>query len=646
MHSNDGSSASIPTLLVAPAGSRSSKDSKTVKALERNLLTCRRALEQQRMALKQANNENEEGQAAAISKELHRLKVQQVRLAAALWRAVDQEHPEPEVDLAQVDHLEAELRLVRRRIEDRRLVCEEAREEKDVARAEAAERDLRRLKLQQVQLASALWHLLAADSEEEGESVADLYPGALADGGMNTQAKGGKGSVPMLLAGKGKSKGKTKALPIGRRFHWKDLNAERCRGTIFDGGRRLERLAEAAEAPRPVFNLETLQSLFEADVVGEEADANCSRLSSTGSAKSTRRGSVGELLILTSARAQHVAVVLHRLFGRAPTLQDMHALAADIESMQLSIGRPLDAEDIELLASVLPTKEEASALLEAIPERLRRIDRLLIPLASIRHAEPLVRALRLEKEARIWYDGLRLRLGKVADAARAIRSSSALRQLLVTVAQLGSWINAADLDAQRGFALSSALDKLQQFRCPGDDRGVSLLHVVAVAAARGFADGPRGLSAALQDLDGLQDVAKEDLKALGAALDDFKAEGTWLLAQADAPEEEAGHNADVRTRFADIYHDEFRQRSASLDERWTETRAELEALLSFFAEKWGDESSQATSSLESSAQHLLETVKTFSDNIQAATKDVTEQPSRFEKVFEVVCGSAAASAAA
>eukprot|EP00929_Paragymnodinium_shiwhaense_P069514 TRINITY_DN35052_c0_g1_i3.p1 TRINITY_DN35052_c0_g1~~TRINITY_DN35052_c0_g1_i3.p1 ORF type:complete len:180 (-),score=44.42 TRINITY_DN35052_c0_g1_i3:71-610(-) len=122
MHSNDGSSASIPTLLVAPAGSRSSKDSKTVKALERNLLTCRRALEQQRMALKQANNENEEGQAAAISKELHRLKVQQVRLAAALWRAVDQEHPEPEVDLAQVDHLEAELRLVRRRIEDRRLV--------------------------------------------------------------------------------------------------------------------------------------------------------------------------------------------------------------------------------------------------------------------------------------------------------------------------------------------------------------------------------------------------------------------------------------------------------------------------------------------------------------------------------------------
>eukprot|EP00913_Durusdinium_trenchii_P032072 g30035.t1 len=107
----------------------------------------------------------------------------------------------------------------------------------------------------------------------------------------------------------------------------------------------------------------------------------------------------------------------------------------------------------------------------------------------------------------------------------ALRDSLALRRFLRTVAKLGSWINSADPEMEKGFAISSALGKLRLFRAVREDKAVSLLHIAILAAAGAEVPVVQRLCSSLSlELECLDQVVREDLADLEQAIKNFATE--------------------------------------------------------------------------------------------------------------------------
>jgi len=424
--------------------------------------------------------------------------------------------------------------------------------------------------------------------------------------------------------GRGKG-GHRRQTPLGRRFHWRGLSAERARGTVFD----LSSFGDnaVAEPAEPPLDFEMLKSLFRADSEEEQDDqhADPTQQNVTLAHVETK---VRVFSVFSNARAQHVAIVMRRVLGPNPKQKDVEGLAAGLEAIELppDLAASLldrDAELLELLASALPTAEEAVALEAAPATSLRQVEQLVVPLAKVPQRAARLRALRLGAQAAGLQGALLARVGVVATASRALRSSGTLRQVLCTVAQLGSWINAADPVVERGFALSSGLGKLRQFRALRGDRELSLLHAVALSAAGGNPADAEMLGRRLgKELDGVAEASRVDLKNLGQAVAGFQTEVDWLAAEAGN-----GHyTTEVQERLCAIHHRELVWRSEALQEAWGTLHAEWEETLYFFAEPWDNKDG-----LEEAVGRLLHTVEEFRADLQGAARQVAAQPARFAR---------------
>merc|ERR1711972_311808 len=246
-----------------------------------------------------------------------------------------------------------------------------------------------------------------------------------------------------------------------------------------------------------------------------------------------------DVCVFDSMRSQNVAIVVRGVFGQMPSVEDMEALAAGIDAVEPSYGGVVachlkDADRLTLLASALPSESETKALLDVPSNSLRLIERLVRPLAEVPFAAARLRALCLSAQAAGIHDSLLARMQAVSSASKSLRGSKTLRCLLQTIARLGSWINSADPDAERGFTLSSALGKLRQFRALRQDRGMSLLHVALLSAV----DGQPSLATTLVndltcELGNLTTMVKEDLKDLADSVSSFAADAEWLSAEAE-----------------------------------------------------------------------------------------------------------------
>lgn len=80
----------------------------------------------------------------------------------------------------------------------------------------------------------------------------------------------------------------------------------------------------------------------------------------------------------------------------------------------------------------MPTDDEANQLREHPPERLRQVERLILPLAQLTRCGPRIRALRLAVHAEVQHDALQGRIASVQNACDALRESVALRRFLRT----------------------------------------------------------------------------------------------------------------------------------------------------------------------------------------------------------------------
>ena len=109
--------------------------------------------------------------------------------------------------------------------------------------------------------------------------------------------KGGKGGRKGPPAKGGRIR---KVTPLGRRFHWKELNEDKVKGTVFDKG---------DSSPMDTIDLQFdgLKSYF----------ADGAELSKQGA--SPRQPADEQVCIFDSSRVQNVAIVLRGVFGQMPT---------------------------------------------------------------------------------------------------------------------------------------------------------------------------------------------------------------------------------------------------------------------------------------------------------------------------------------
>jgi len=258
---------------------------------------------------------------------------------------------------------------------------------------------------------------------------------------------------------------------------------------------------------------------------------------------------------------------------------------------------------------------------------MRPVDQWCLPFARVQQARSRFRALRLGAQAAWMHQGVLDRIQNFALASKAIRGSATLRVLLKLVARLGSWINTTEPGVEAGFAVTSALPKLRQFRALRGDREISLLHVVVLGSVmlgqslEGVDELGRQLA---RELDGVSVAAKEDLKQLHGSVTHFRSEADWLVSEAADPERAANYSAEARERFREIYRVDFAWRADALEEAWATTRSDWEGTVAFFGERRND---QVT--FEQSAEKLLLTVEKFCREVQDVSREIASQPDRF-----------------
>lgn len=160
---------------------------------------------------------------------------------------------------------------------------------------------------------------------EKGEEIKGEGKGATAGKGPAKGPPGGPKGVPAWAKGaaKGKGPGKgpdeagkggkkggppakggriRKVTPLGRRFHWKELNAEKVKGTVFDKG----------ESPMDTIDVQFdgLKNYF----------ADDDELSKQG--VPVKRQSQETITVFDNTRMQNIAIVLRGVFGQMPSVQE------------------------------------------------------------------------------------------------------------------------------------------------------------------------------------------------------------------------------------------------------------------------------------------------------------------------------------
>merc|ERR1712187_769444 len=123
----------------------------------------------------------------------------------------------------------------------------------------------------------------------------------------------------------------------------------------------------------------------------------------------------------------------------------------------------------------------------------------------------------------------------------------------------------------------------------------------------------------------------EDLGQLAEAVTGFRAEASWLEAEAMA-KLNGGYvydNEEVRERMLAIHRDELVWRSEALEIAWTSAQTELVAVLAFFAESSPEKSSLwEKGRSEKDAERLFRTVDDFQIEMQRVADQVASQPQR------------------
>jgi hypothetical protein len=156
------------------------------------------------------------------------------------------------------------------------------------------------------------------------------------------------------------------------------------------------------------------------------------------------------ICILTSARAQHLAIALSRLRVSPAELC--------VRLKELDFVKPdVRAEDIEQLLGKCPTAHEVTAMLKHAdhPEQLRDIERKIMPLCSLPNADSRLRLAHVSLTHTAQYTRVMSRLECVQAASKDVLASTRLHQLLRMVLKIANYINHGCAEGAKSFSVKS-----------------------------------------------------------------------------------------------------------------------------------------------------------------------------------------------
>ncbi|XP_026193889.1 uncharacterized protein LOC34620900 [Cyclospora cayetanensis] len=317
---------------------------------------------------------------------------------------------------------------------------------------------------------------------------------------------GGKRPPPAAAASKQQPLAEA-ALPLGRKIHWKALSGDKIHGTVFS-----EMPALGPLGPSALVDGAALSRLF--------SRTQSSAATKAASKRATKRPEVQQVKLISSKRAQNVAIVLARLSlstkEAARRLQCLDSSGFSLELLdRLEQVCPLP-EELEAFQAYLQQQEQQQTSEDpkadsATTPPLRDVEAEMLPLVRLTGVSLRTRVVRFDLLAPKTLKELNDALDLVDQAAEQGRSSRKFRVLLQAVLQWGNYVNhgvrlaatpegtqsseeggaagdsarglpgaAASVEAlpTRGFALTSLL-KLMEFRSTVDSR-LSSLHYILV----------------------------------------------------------------------------------------------------------------------------------------------------------------------
>lgn len=364
--------------------------------------------------------------------------------------------------------------------------------------------------------------------------------------GKGREVKGkGKGKAPPPP----KSKGPPPALTPRQAAKQADLSAgssTKAYDTPF--GRRMHLVKPSYEEPMgdTVFGqLERRPSRINSDLMTEIFAGE-----SPVAVKATKSGvtKASGAKVFDTSRATNIGIALSRL-RIAPTEICRIVNTLDVEA------KSLDIDDMEIVASALPTAEEVNRLMKYKDkaEELRDVEQKVLALCHISTAR--LKVMRIGLSHATTHANLLSRTKALQEAAQEVRSSSPLREMLGIMLQIGNFINHGVAEPSAGTARGFAIESLHVLGSFKTGQ-VSALHFLCLTAQASDSEFLQSLKDSLPHVPGAaRDKTagiEADIKGFG---EDVKFVDTWL---GQLPEEAEGRERveklanDLRTQSSEL----------------------------------------------------------------------------------------------
>ncbi|KAL6279343.1 hypothetical protein ACE6H2_016224 [Prunus campanulata] len=250
----------------------------------------------------------------------------------------------------------------------------------------------------------------------------------------------GRASSGLTSLGKGRGTGATNAPKKNslKPLHWVKVTRA-MQGSLWADSQQQENLSRA-----PEIDITELESLFSA---ASASDGN-------GSKGGGRRGS-------TITKPEKVQLVdLRRAYNCEIMLSNVKIPLPDMINAVLALDSSvLDIDQVENLIKFCPSKEEMETLKNYTgdKEMLGKCEQFFVELMKVPRVESKLRVFAFKITFSSQVNDLRLHLNTINGAAREVKESAKLRQIMQTILTLG---NALNQGTARGSAIGFKLDSL------------------------------------------------------------------------------------------------------------------------------------------------------------------------------------------
>ncbi|XP_027360379.1 formin-like protein 14 [Abrus precatorius] len=430
-----------------------------------------------------------------------------------------------------------------------------------------------------------------------GASVPPPPPAARASGVAPLPGKASTTNV-----GRGRGTGGTVNAPkktVLKPLHWVKV-ARATQGSLWADSQKQD-----SETRAPEIDISELESLFSA--------ASTSDGSSTKSG--ARRGSninkPEKVQLVDLRRAYNCEIMLSKI--KIPLPDMLNAVLALDSSV-------LDIDQVENLIKFCPTKEEMEMLKNYTgnKEMLGKCEQFFMELMKVPRVESKLRVFAFKITFSSQVNDLRLNLNTINDAAREVKESGKLRQIMQTILTLG---NALNQGTARGSAVGFKLDSLLKL---SDTRArnnkMTLMHYLCKLLAEKMPE----LLDFDKDLVHLEAASKIQLKALAEEMQAVNKGLEKVVQELTASENDGVISTGFRTvlkNFLDIAEAEVR----SLISLYSEVGRNADSLSQYFGED------PARCPFEQVTQILVVFVKMFNKSREENERQADAEKKKLEK---------------